>query len=614
MAQAVPETKLELRGLPTQTKIGQYDPTNYLVPRMDADFIIARMSFRERALGVTTSTPRKEGDKLHLKIPAQQRSLIPKETYISLKCRATIETTDAQIDEAQKARLSSTIEFETIQNLFENLVIRDGRGTVLEDVRGYNIVNNVIQNTHLSPEYRNSVLQTEGYYDTHALVELTNGSPDATDPRQMFSPLRLKMLPKENIAPNDQPVQYEMQYQNLLPASVLANVTPGHTLVPFMGDSRFANTDTVNDHIGIEYRQVILQVPLKGRRWADGQILPDITQDITQIRAPIKYLAQAPNTSPILWFELTTPEVQGLYDEDDGSVLNNLNEQWIHTFAALAPGASPYGRNVQKDMFSNSGANFSFRPIASGLLNSNKHIPLWATNGLHLEFVLDTDKNFFTSRLGITAKIEIIEAHINYTVATYSPVVQAALEAKYIRDGINLIIPTYHINTRSSLNGGSISEEFQESFAMLDTLYTFVRRQDTLNSKYVHSFKFHSLPVQKYVVDYNRMKFPNWGSEEDLSDTDLYMEFRKGLHLLHSNIFQTISFDQWKTWGKQIMITNFSRYPEGNLSGVDTNTGRIKVNFKYTDNAESTPYQLIAMFQYQQLITMKDGTPTLIQS
>lgn len=602
MSQAVPETKLELRGLPTQTKIGQYDPTNYLVPRMDADFIIARMSFRERALGTTSNTPTGQGQKLHLKIPAQQRSLIPKETYISLKCRATIDQTVGVADTVvQRQRMATTIEFETIQNLFENLVIRDGRGTVLEDVRNYNIVNSIIQSTHLSPEYRESILQTEGYYNTRSMVELTFGGGEDTDPRYMFSPMRIKLLPKD--------ANGDLQFQHLIPAYV--EVKAGHQLVPFEAQGAFGNTSTIVNHVGIEYRNVVTQIPLRGVDEDNN------TVDVTELRSPIKYIFDnGGGNTPIVFFEITDPNVAKLFN-GAGAVAVAGNTEFISTFATLPPGHSPYRRNVHNKLFTEfgeGGANFSFRPLASGLMNSDKHIPLWATNGLHLEFSLDSNKNFFTSRLGISAKIEIIEAHINYTVATYSPVVQAALEAKYIRDGINLIIPTYHVNMRNALSGGSVSEEFQESFAMLDTLYTFVRKDSTVDNSKTHSFKFESLPLQKYVVDYNRMKFPNWGSEEDLSDTDLYMEFRKGLHLLHSNIFQTISFDDWKTWGKQILITNFSRYPEGNLSGVDTNTGRIKVNFKYTDDEDSTPYQLLVMFQYQQLITMKDGTPTLIQS
>ncbi len=157
MAQVAPPTKLALQSIQVNENLSKYPQTHYGIPKSDNDFAAARDSLRDRERGITTNSFVTENQKITLIIPPQQRNIVPDETIIRLKVKVN------NMDDTSKIGGS-------IQRAIRTLVIRDGRGTVLEQIHDYNLIAQRLIDVHIPERVQNNVMQTEGIYSKYTNI------------------------------------------------------------------------------------------------------------------------------------------------------------------------------------------------------------------------------------------------------------------------------------------------------------------------------------------------------------------------------------------------------------------------------------------------------------
>jgi len=154
MAQVAPPTKLALQSIQVNENLSKYPQTHYGIPKSDNDFAAARDSLRDRERGITTNSFVTENQKITLIIPPQQRNIVPDETIIRFKVKTNNMVDDTKIGGS-------------IQRAIRTLVIRDGRGTVLEQIHDYNLIAQRLIDVHVPERVQHNVMQTEGIYPTY---------------------------------------------------------------------------------------------------------------------------------------------------------------------------------------------------------------------------------------------------------------------------------------------------------------------------------------------------------------------------------------------------------------------------------------------------------------
>lgn len=563
--QAVPETSMQLKALPIEPRLGEYDPINYTIPLANQDFIIYRGEFKESADNVSTSRPVGQQDRLTFRIPAQQRSLIPKDTFFKFQVRIVFPT-GATNEQKAAIRLENSI-----QSMIQRMTIRDGSANKLEEIHDYNVCTEIVRTTHIPKRVQYSKLQEENVYEEYNKTGVSN--------------------------PCERPYLTPISGAWTIDVDATANDT--------------ANCTTTTNTVG---------AALSDLRPGDYVFIASnavATSGESNVDFPFAKVLRIIDDSSIILGEIE-------------SGANNITACTLLRIGRSPVDLTHYGER-DNALKTTDGADYTFQPYGTGFFNSQKHWPLWSSNGLQIEFLLadskiplidynstatvSTDTRTPNPLAGVT--IEVVGAEVYYKAVNYAPVPQSALEAKFIRDGLNWVMPTFRTTKRIIPGSGSatvVTEEFQESFAMLKSMYVVFRNNSTTNGYTLaqnDSFEFENPTIDRYVVDYNRVKFPNWGDETGITQSVLYTNQQQGLNLLGDyNATDLASFESFARKGEQVYITNFERFPEGSLSGVDTQTGRIKVRFQ-KNFAEDL--EMFVMFEFEQSITMKDGTPTLVQ-
>lgn len=563
--QAVPETQMQLKAMPIEPRLGEYDPIVYTIPLANQDFIIYRGEFKESADNVSTSRPVGQQSRLTFRIPAQQRSMIPKDTFFKFQVRVTFPS-GATDEQKASIRLENSI-----QSMIQRMTIRDGSANKLEEIHDYNVCAEIVRTTHIPKRIQYSKLQEENVYEEYNKT----GQANPCD-RNFLTPI-----------------------EGCWTIDVDATADAANCLV---------TTDSV------------------------GNALADLRP------GDYVFIASQGSDTAGSGANALFPFAEVLRIVDDNSLIlgqidtNNTNITACTLFRVgrSALTLTQYGER-DNALKTTDGADYTFQPYGTGFFNSQKHWPLWASNGLQIEFLLadskipiidynstaDVSTDTRTANPLAGVEIEVVGAEVYYKAVNYAPVPQSALEAKFIRDGLNWVMPTFRTTKRiipGSASATVVTEEFQESFAMLKTIYVVFRNNSTTNGYTLaqnDSFSFENPVIDRYVVDYNRVKLPNWGDETGLTQSVLYTNQQQGLNLLGDyNATDLASFEGFSRKGEQIFITNFERFPEGSLSGVDTQTGRIKIRFQKNFSED---LEMFVMFEYEQSITVKDGTPTLVQ-
>lgn len=558
MAQVAPPTKLALQSIQVNENLSKYPQVHYGIPQSDNDFAAARDSLRDRERGITSNTTVGENQKITLVIPPQQRNLIPDELMIRLKLRVD--------------NWKSNVQFGgSIQRAIRTFVVRDGRGTVLEQIHDYNLIAQRLIDVHIPERVQHNVLQTEGVYPHYRWLEQRTAPFVVTSAAAIAN--NVTDLTDETLQANEAKVGKTTPFANLL--------KPLDTLFPLSAQHAFT-----------------------------GQRVKEIKSG----------------------------------NADPKAVLYG---NFGHALAAYDPilvvprnEFSPYYEHVAKPLAHGGEAIFSFQPIASGLLTSSKHIPLWVTKGLQIELTLDTNTNIFTSLYAAsddTPTIKVTQADAMYTAVTLTPVMQAALESQYHRRGLNLLVPVFHADIRNTGTGSTIQEDYYNSFAMLNRIYQCTRNKAHLDNKTEDNLGLIALKPTRRYLEYNRIYMPHWGNDNDLDPQDHYVESRKGINFLGDKKTELISFGQFGaptkidpnrteanyaaaadvirnarvSGEKEIFVNNLETEPSGFLTGIDTNNGTIRLRIETNDN--TTEKNLVVIFMAFKMITFQDGAPPLVQ-
>lgn len=145
--------------LDTTTDVKRFPEIDYSLPPMDKIFIDSVSYYREEMKN--SNNAKKANTKMRFYIPAQQRAIDPAELYFQLNvaCRTAADANLPQVDQ-NRVRLADG----GVHSLFRELIIRDGRGNIIEKILNYNLVSKVLQDTLLSKEVKNNLLNVEGVY------------------------------------------------------------------------------------------------------------------------------------------------------------------------------------------------------------------------------------------------------------------------------------------------------------------------------------------------------------------------------------------------------------------------------------------------------------------
>ncbi len=559
MAQVAPPTKLALQSIQVNENLSKYPQTHYGIPKSDNDFASARDSLRDRERGITSNSFVTANQKVTLIIPPQQRNIVPDETIIRFKLKVNNMEDDTQFDGS-------------IQRAIRTLVIRDGRGTVLEQIHDYNLISQKLIDVHIPERVQHNVMQTEGIYPTYANVSL------------------------------DRPVKF-CQINGVADIGAVGEST------------ELTNTDTKSNDPRKNFSytsdcapgDAIIYIPDDSLQATAGQTVKGATVRTITTQQSTKKIALS---HKIVADRFTT------------------NGVFIH---APRPEVTAYYKHVKQPLLNGQEITLAFQLIGSGLLTSSKHIPLWVTKGLQIEMTLDSNQIIFQSRSGGAPEIQITQADVMYTAVTLTPVMQSALESQYHRRGLNLLVPVFHVDLRNVGKGVAIQEDYYNSFAMLNRIYQGCRNQDKINTFQNDSLENIRLAPTRRYIEYNRIYMPHWGNDNDLNAIDHYLESRKGINLLGDKKMELISLSQFNGKNsagfenpadylssfntsmercKEIFVNNLETEPSGFLTGVDTNNGTIRLRIETPSGISKQIYMIFMAFK---MITFQDGSPPLVQ-
>lgn len=550
MAQVAPPSKLALQSIKVNENLSKYPQTHYGIPKSDNDFAVARDSLRERSRGITSNSYVTENQKIVLNIPPQQRNLVPDETIIRLEMKTNAWKPNWKIGGS-------------IQRAIKTLTIRDGRGTVLEQINDYNKIAEILIQTHVPDRVQNTLMQTEGIYDSYKLYA-------GGDPTHGYVGGISVKVGSDNVLED-----------------VLTDFNNQNNFQPFTSEMQKGDMITVIDIQG--------------------------------------------NTSDIVEVKEVKHDTVEIHSSD--ATVNSDNKTNIRLLHTPRKEFSDYYRHIGQPLLDSKAVVFTFNPLASGILSSSKHIPLWVTKGLQIEITLDSNATIFHAAHIDTDKpeIQIHQADVLYTAVTLTPVMQSALESQYHRRGLNLLVPVFHIDRRKITSGNqTIQEDYYNSFAMLNRVYQACQKHSDVDASDKDSFRFRPLKPTRRFLEYNRIYMPHWGNDNDLSAIDHFNESRKGINLLGDRNKELITFGQFTSDGpqdtyrgtseatrggiskcKEIFVNNLETEPSGFLTGVDTNNGTIRLRIETANTTYDKDLQVL--FMAFKMITFQDGAPPLVQ-
>lgn len=146
------------------TDVSRYPEIDYSLEKMDRIFLDSVAYQREEMKNSNNS--KKQNTKMRFFIPAQQRAIDPSELFFQLRVAArTSVDGDLNATDQKEIRLASG----GVHSLFREMIIRDGRGNLIEKISEYNLITKVLQDTLLTKEVKNNLLNVEGVYSDYDL-------------------------------------------------------------------------------------------------------------------------------------------------------------------------------------------------------------------------------------------------------------------------------------------------------------------------------------------------------------------------------------------------------------------------------------------------------------
>lgn len=558
MAQVAPPTKLALQSIQVNENLSKYPQTHYGIPKSDNDFAASRDSLRDRERGITTNSFVTENQKVTLIIPPQQRNLVPDETIIRFKFKVA--------NWLPQFRMGGSI-----QRFIRTMIIRDGRGTVLEQIHDYNQIAQRLIDVHIPERVQENLMQVEGIYPSYKTYE--------SQIPQYFKGPSTGSTTAALINNGVQPVPSINEELNR----------------PWTGEVQIGDTIVLLDKspIGIDSEQISSKT--------FNSVVPTgtFTIDPSQGDADI-----------MVWpRRLFTPYYRDISSKllaKDGA--NLPIEEVTLTFQPTASGLLTSSKHIP--------------------LWVTKGLQIEMTLDTNQVIFEAPQRDTSLPNQGFPA-IQITQADVLYTAVTLTPVMQSALESQYHRRGLNLLVPVFHIDIRNVGTTTTIQEDYYNSFAMLNRIYQCCRDQSNIDDQAQDSLKLIRLNPTRRYMEYNRIYMPHWGNDNDLAPIDHYLEARKGINLLGDKKLELISFADFNSNGydrdaypstvrdqqgyqttKEIFVTNLETEPSGFLTGVDTNNGTIRLRI---ETASTVGKNLQVIFMAFKMITFQDGSPPLVQ-
>jgi len=300
----------------------------------------------------------------------------------------------------------------------------------------------------------------------------------------------------------------------------------------------------------------------------------------------------------------------------------------VYAFRAKPGNEDTSYANVHANLISTNGHVFAFQPYGSGLMNADKHIPLWATNGMRIQFTMDSDANSLIDEEVPPANptFEILEVYCHYTTVHYAPRVQRALETVYEKMGLRIVYESHYLSRRESndIPGQRRVEEYNEGFGMLNDICHYAIPTANVDNILVDSFQPIRLDPKEWFLEMNGVRVPDWGVENrETSRAENYMEYLRAMGRLGN--YDNLPLLPWREHAtnveqdpdsqigknKYYYRVNLETYPKGVLTGVDSNAGKIKLNYK-TDITDT--YEHLTIFTYSRMLILRDARQALVQA
>lgn len=559
MAQVAPPTKLALQSIQVNENLSKYPQTHYGIPKSDNDFAAARDSLRDRERGITTNSFVTENQKITLIIPPQQRNIVPDETIIRFKVKTNNMADDTKIGGS-------------IQRAIRTLVIRDGRGTVLEQIHDYNLIAQRLIDVHIPERVQNSVMQTEGIYPTYDnVVQRKPIRAFFIDSNHRLNAGNGSQLVNSNTTSGD--AQKNLSYtSDLLPGDVAIAIPSGTSL-----DIQSRKCVGKSSQTAIALNAAWTTSP---NDFTDGSLLiaprSEVSDYFRHVKSPFLDGKEVTFAFQLIGSGLMTSSkhiplwvTKGLQIEMTLDTNNVIYESVM---------GSPEIQVTQADVLYTA---VTLTPVMQSALESQYH------------------------RRGLNLLVPVFHVDLR------------------------------NVGTGGNGSGGTqvIQEDYYNSFAMLNRIYQGTRAQNKITNFAFDSFENVRLAPSRRYIEYNRIYMPHWGNDNDLLPIDHYLESRKGINLLGDKKLELISFGQFSSNQipthanpndyltpnlqstlekcKEIFVNNLETEPSGFLTGVDTNNGTIRLRIETADT--STQKQIYMIFMAFKMITFQDGSPPLVQ-
>eukprot|EP00466_Bigelowiella_natans_P019477 jgi/Bigna1/144374/aug1.87_g19082 len=511
---------------------------------------------------------KKANTKMRFFIPAQQRAVDPSELHFQLNVAART-AGDADLPAVDQLRLR--LAEGGVHSLFREMIIRDGRGDIIEKIDNHNLIAKILQDALLTKEVENDLLNVEGVHNDQGSFNTVHGKFDVAG-----NTLELK-APVAQVAANALPAGQADHGAANAAAPVAAVITPASPSRALGVGTQFSTQLRPGSVVKFD---------------GNGHTVACVVSDA-------EFVSAAP-----IGADAADADIVAGRDFVEGSLETESRCKKFHHDGLFAP----------------DGAVHCFQPHCSGFLSQNKCLHLDHHGGSEFEFASDGNAVIFDNADAAgDADIFIKQGHVHHTALEFSPVVEAAL-AKACMRGSSMSFPVHRAVSGTQNASTSVSQEHQESLAILE-MVKIVSRPTGFDANTGASFFFEDLTsAERIHWEINKQRFTECGNDDVLPQV-VFMNNRIGENLLGDHKHAAISHGEFKEAGESALIFNTQNCKEGNCAGVDTNRATMRLEIEGGDGAgasqpgiDDAGRQIDVLMMHEQCIMLKDGESMTVRS
>lgn len=580
---------------------------------------INRSMYRSRCKDFGVNNPAGAQAHIVLDIPADTKCLVPQDTTIRMDVKMTNFS-------------SSTFLNGSIQNMFRNVRIYDGHGTVLEEINRYGLINSMLFEVHVPEHIKYTKFQSEGVFK-HRVPHKLSGTRAVFDNHSGGTNVDFKTVHTDG---NDLGKDIkDLVNQNEIEDT---NPTENWNFQRYIHAPKYAAVGTERELHDTSKRHYFRL----HKKLATGE-----TQTLLVKSENAKY-GNNPYTFDYRGVETDNDEIDL---EDNATSLTRVTYEGYSEF-------TPWWDFMGKKWANNEYVTFTFHLGACGIFNTTKLWPLWISKGLRIELELGglnefSVEKFFARSEQITTpayqgkyfqnrqfpRQEVSIAEVMYTAIDVDDAVINKIENDYKRQGLYFIVPSYKfvqydkINKVPSTTAGSIATvklDVKENFTMLNRIYSFLRRSwfssgnygslETISRDFYKPIRLNNV-VERYW-DYNRVYIPNWSKERFAPAESLYyMDLNRNLNTLNDYSTGNYSLGQFIGTANDnqssgtYFIDTLETDPDDYLSGTTTDNRKLTYNLSWItqlNDASSEVLDLVLVYQYYKVVRYRAGEPPSI--